>query len=470
MGTQRKRIFLLVLSGLLLLSAVTGCTTNSPLEYSRQDVEDYLAARFPGKDAVIQGGSWWNQTWNCHLNDLPDMVFQVYSYRSGGDPVPVWTYVLTDNFGNALSGYWAERYQAEGGSLEAWHASLEEGATAPFRLYFLDRTQVTAAVEQFSAFQQWAADQPYGERSEDMYAEYILSMDDGVWEDYYIYADSTRVLQLPEDDPAQVLRDCEELLLEYVTFLNLPGGFTQEERNDYAQSRWDWDSSAPGALYRDNEEIPREVFTGIGLYGDRLSYGGLYEMLLRLDLAPDGTPEHFVFTGADGYRYVFSYDFSDIRTEETANGGEKTTQIWYYLRDGVRNTLPEQEDGPLLSVKSEAFTAMTGLSCPEHAPGTEPSGGISIFLDGENKLIWSDAAQPEPGIQKREDGVFTIRSDKVKQSWNEETQHIDFWLWSEEQAQWTVYVWNEASGQYTIQAGSPQDHGTAPGAESASSV
>lgn len=61
-----------------------------------------------------------------------------------------------------------------------------------------------------------------------------------------------------------------------------------------------------------------------------ISYGGLYELLVRLDMAVEGTPEHFWVTGADGAEYEFSYDFHrEARSKE-----DETHIIWYFLRNG----------------------------------------------------------------------------------------------------------------------------------------
>ena len=52
--------------------------------------------------------------------------------------------------------------------------------------------------------------------------------------------------------------------------MNLPGGFTQEERDAYAQIRWDWESSymvniMPDGIFHNQQEVPPRTFTGIGV-------------------------------------------------------------------------------------------------------------------------------------------------------------------------------------------------------------
>lgn len=73
------------------------------------------------------------------------------------------------------------------------------------------------------------------------------------------------------------------------------------ELAEFAQERWDRDAMSVCPQVRDGEEqVSAELFARIGADHLRISYGGLHEMLRRLDMAVEGTPEHFWFTGADG--------------------------------------------------------------------------------------------------------------------------------------------------------------------------
>lgn len=73
------------------------------------------------------------------------------------------------------------------------------------------------------------------------------------------------------------------------------------ELAEFAQERWDRDTMSVCSQVRDGEEqVPAELFAGIGADHLRISYGGLHEMLRRLDMAVEGTLEHCWFTGADG--------------------------------------------------------------------------------------------------------------------------------------------------------------------------
>lgn len=61
-----------------------------------------------------------------------------------------------------------------------------------------------------------------------------------------------------------------------------------------------------------------------------ISFGTLYEVLLREGFSPEGDAWHYRFVGADGSAYEVSYDFRD-HPYETDGGIEPG---YYYLRDG----------------------------------------------------------------------------------------------------------------------------------------
>lgn len=110
-----------------------------------------------------------------------------------------------------------------------------------------------------------------------------------------------------------------------------------------------------------------ELFSGIGaipqagsgLQFSCLSYGGLFEVLVRLGLEPEGGPEAFTVTGADGAFYEFSYRFTDT-------DGDRI--LWHYKRDGEPVQCTAGGGIPALRIASDEFQAITGLTF--HKPGT----------------------------------------------------------------------------------------------------
>lgn len=63
-----------------------------------------------------------------------------------------------------------------------------------------------------------------------------------------------------------------------------------------------------------------------------VSFGTLYEMLIREGIAVEGSNWHYSFVGIDGCTYEISYDFCDyIYTDDD---WDRTG--YYYLKDGVQ--------------------------------------------------------------------------------------------------------------------------------------
>ena len=72
------------------------------------------------------------------------------------------------------------------------------------------------------------------------------------------------------------------------------------------------------------DDIAANAFHGI-------SFGTLYEILLREGFQPQGSPCHYTFTGSDGSVYEISYDFNDY-THIDSSGD--TWSGYYYIRSG----------------------------------------------------------------------------------------------------------------------------------------
>lgn len=413
MGAQFHKMLLFILTGLLLPAVLSGCVDNSPFDYSTEDVRAYLAETSPGQGAEIQSGSRISREWDCSFSNLPDVVFQVRTVRSSSPgPIPIAHYRLSHNADQVLCQYWAVLYQSEGGELSLWAEALENPET-PLEITYQSRDEAEAAVAQFTAFQEWAAQQPHGSllgATVSTTPLYLFQPDDSALAAAVNALTNNpgqvRVWQWPEAPAEEVLAACEQSLLEFGTFLNLQDtSFSKDELTAYVQERWDWTDErmvrqSPAGFYRAGEEISRSTFSGIGYDvmagGAVVSYGGLYELLVRLEAAPEGTPEHFSFTGADGRRYEFSYGFLE-ETWEESDYTSWVTRTWYYLVDDARSTLPGLEKKPLIALKSEAFTDMTGLSLPEYTPGQEPE-------------------PPKPGVYHQEDGTTVIRGGGERQS------------------------------------------------------
>ena len=187
--------------------------------------------------------------------------------------------------------------------------------------------------------------------------------------------------QYPRSSPADIAARGMEAIREYRAFYRLPGpGFGGEELETWARRCWDWESmpDAP-ELWRGEELLSSRLLAGIGLCRGTVSFGGVYELLRRLDLPVRGRPERFTALGADGVEYAFSYGF----TQEVPVG-KRSRKVWYYLRGGERiegrPSCSWWERGPVLPLwraqnirKDErrytwtpVITALTGLRLEQH--------------------------------------------------------------------------------------------------------
>ena len=441
MGRIRKNILLLIISGLFMMFTLTACVENSPLDYSTADVKEYLAEVFPDEEINIKSGSGFSRKWECYFTDLPDVVFQVETVKSySPGPIPISKYVLRNNAQRILCQYWSGVYKSEGNKLDIWEEALENPEAA-FGIIYQNRNEAATAIEQFDEFYNWAVQQPHGKLAENLFPEYSFHP-----KSQYIAAavnsctdceGQTSVVKWDKTDE-EILKRCEEILLEYGAFLNLSStGYCSEELEEYAKNRWDWEEQSmvnKGEFYLNGNPIPRNTFSGIAydiFSGEPVvTYGGLYELLTRLEVTPAGTPEHFYFTGADGHQYEFSYDFLEEEQKEGTNGIRWLVRTWYYLKDNIKITVPELSEKPVISMQSDEFESMTGISLFKDTLETKP---------------------PEPGIKQSEDGTWIITGDKVDFVWNEKTQHNDYRIWSSQTNQWTLYIWNEKTQQYESQ-------------------
>lgn len=314
--------------GLAAALLLPGCN-EGPWLFTSEQAREHLENRYPGERIEMKAQGL--NSWLCWFEDLPEAAFRVEMVTRGGDPVPHYHNRLDSNAPDAVWAYYLEAYQEEGGSLDAWEIGRAKWAEETcVELEYASMAQARTAAEQLQAFYDWTRGKPHREFLAGGRYYYLLS-DLLPWQTSI----SDRIpvcIQGPEDGLDGVLDQCAGALMEYYAFYNLPcGEFTAEELAEFARGRWDW-AAMPGCpqVWDGEERLPGELFAGIGTDQLYISYGGLYELLARLGLAAEGTPEHFWFTGSDGAEYEFSYGFC----REERSGEDKTHITWYFLRDG----------------------------------------------------------------------------------------------------------------------------------------
>lgn len=339
-----------VLLAVLLCAGLGGCLQH-PLHHTRWEVLAYLEENFPGekiKVSLLHGTepddrySRTKWVWKCRFADMPDVVFHVSSsWWSSSGPIPIAGYDLFDDVKPVFWNYYMDRYESEGGRLDAW-----EIKNYTLTLDYSSMEQIPLAAEQFQAFIEWLGEQPHaGSTIGAVGGVYNLSGPLPTWyldDRYDVYYESADTM----------VDKCGEMLKRYCAFYDLPcEDCTQEELQAYAAAAWPWDHDA-FRLQHGGEQVPLDTFAGIGLCYRHFSFAGLYELLSRLGVEVEGAPERFSVSGADGCLYEFSYDFYDREDGK-----------WYYIRDG------EQIDGsgqagraPIVSMDdSELFQNMADV-------------------------------------------------------------------------------------------------------------
>lgn len=351
-------ISLVVAAGFVLL--FSSCTDHG-YPHSRREVLAYVREEFPGEEVVISrdyrtpeyedGRETKNRVWDCHFEDLPEMPFTIGSYYWNGGPVPVWGYSLSDTAGSAARDYYLEKYLEGRGSLDIW-----ETGTYRFEMEFTSMEDVRRAVDQLEDYTGWYALQPHAGTPPNAYGTLTglrLPAEALNW-------DST----IFGDEDAGLEERCGNILKSYYAFYNLPSpDFSEEEVRTYARETWEWDGFVP-MDWETGEWMSRKDFQDVRLERNRVSFGGLYTVLERVGAVPEGTPEHWAVTGADGCRYEFSYDF------QTPEGGEI---YWYYLKDGERMPVGMNEpNAPVLRWEGDEIWALLIPREPEEEPPEAP--------------------------------------------------------------------------------------------------
>ena len=329
----------------LLTLSLVGCYEyRGP--YSKADVEEYLTGRYP--DETINVRQRGLQTWECWFDELPEAVFQVWVGQGGGDPVPMLYSRLVSDEAEVLPEYYLEKYQDEGGSLDAW-----ELRDSIFYTQYSSMDDAGSALEQLSDFFAWTEGRPLSQLVPKGQYSFQPELPWRTWAPQFNNFQES-VVHGPQDETEAVREELEDSVKKYYAFYCLPcDEFSQTELDEYAVNAWPW---TPKPRVRQGEEVlPPELLAGIGLESGVISYGGLYTLLVRLDFDVKGTAEHFTVTGADGHSYEFSYSFWEEKEMDWANNETITLPLWYHLRDGYPVGVEDETGwmyrGPVIGLK-----------------------------------------------------------------------------------------------------------------------
>lgn len=372
-----KAVLIILLCLGLLAGTMRACLTEHASPHRRGEVVRYLQSAYPEEDFVVsrhyetvsdpKHSLADKRVWDCWFADLPEVVFHVTSSWSGGDNFPAKAgYDLSSDLKTVLWDYYLEQYRNGGGTLDAW--TLERDRLT---LDYGTMAEAETAAEQLQDFHDWWGRQSHGE-VEPLSATTSFTGDElpippGLQDTIYLDRVTPETTYNWDSTRDFMLGTSRYIILYYYGYYNLPcPEFTEEEIDAFAYKTWLWYADptyrdAPNgavSIWDKQHWLPLEDWAGpdgplrgVGTWLCSVSYGGLYEILSRLDCGPEGSPEHFTITGQDGAVYEFSYDFFT-----TADDGD---QEWYYLKDGERCSI--ERDTPVLDLNSAAVRLTTGL-------------------------------------------------------------------------------------------------------------
>lgn len=372
MTRRKKRIAAaaLALSAALLGASLSGCMRpHKP--FTRSDAAQYLAEHFPDEEVSLAPGL--GRSWTCTFADCPDTPFSVYVATGGGDPVPAYYQYLTSD---APEAFWTRAVQTYDGPLDAWEIpGGSRGGTAQLLMtaHYQNVLQLQTAAEQLRLFYDWCQTQPHASLFEARITCYC----------YFNGAPLLRESSYkmgPWNDPDYLVEVCTGYALDYYTYYVLPcPGCSEAEFAAYAAERWDWTAPSGAREYpklcrSDGTPLPADLFSGVALGAwDTVSYGGVYEMLRRLDIPTEGTPDRFSCTGADGAFYEFSYDLWTNEASPTLSNPPE--RIYQYRRNGeaVSEELPNLTDGqPVFLLGNSQLEGVTGVRCVRKDEEAQP--------------------------------------------------------------------------------------------------
>lgn len=361
------KLAILGLMVIVVFFALFTACSDHPFHHSRREVVNYLKEEYPGEEITVarrpyagvdeDGEEDGSEVWDCYFTDLPGAVFHASSYRINGGPIPVWGYNLSDNAMVSIRNYYIDAYTDTGKRLDAW--TWEYG----FEMEFTSMEDAEKAGAQIEAFYDYYTVQPHAQVTSSLWCRIgEMPYPTRVLRDHFEFVDPYESEDIQEDIEAA----CETILKDYYTFYRLSSpDFTEEELTEYANGTWwCWD----GAVYDEaRQRVPDSIFDGIGLMSNGgtqlpyllISYGGLYELLQRLELnpeSPSGTPGDFVVTGADGRIYGFSYGHPELVD------GEPCWPVTVDGRPEECTHFSASDCAPVLRLSSDLFRCLTGLT------------------------------------------------------------------------------------------------------------
>jgi len=312
------RAWCIVFTIVMMIVPLSGCRFE---HYSRDEVVEWAKTAI-SRDVVVSeeyftrtssDEIYLDNVWTAYIKDMPEITFEIISHKYYA--MESASYSIESTYWYEYGKYYFEQYKAEH---DTNLVPLDTGINVnSFRLLALfgDRQELSDMVQEAFAVEKYM--QSMGSAD---YVDFRFEYDD-----ILAQVDDSDVFEFC--DGFEQLESIEETLLTELAFYTADyrlelDMFTPEEREqaiDYFDRRF--------VITRaDGSEVSYSDLT-LSRYGYGMSFGTLYEVLLREDFSPSGTPESFSVVGVDGSFYQFSYSFNDMPYENGKNG-------YYYIKDG----------------------------------------------------------------------------------------------------------------------------------------
>lgn len=326
-----KKYFVLLLIMMVVLLA--GCTT----DYERSDIEAYVQKNCPishfsvsqAAEPVKDSDGYTDYLWTVEFQtrDGDKLTFHVLDdYYWGMESMSNFLY---DDYDQVMLAYLYADFSA---TLLSLPAGSGEGPMADFVSLtgtFRDRDELRSLFDELDRFAGYA-----GQRGYDLDVGVDFQLDNPL-RDRCAYViddgDFHRTLSLKNgafpDRYEDALKGYLLTCLDY-NFEDHLAQFTQAEIEAALDG-----SDQRIAISRGDEEGPWELYPDLGAskYSYGVSFGVLYEILVREGFDVEGDSWHYSFPGADGSVYEISYDFCGYPFEQR---GGATEPGYYYLKDG----------------------------------------------------------------------------------------------------------------------------------------
>lgn len=327
-----SKMMLIILLVSFLMVLVTACRTH---HYSRSEMNTYLKDLFDDKEFVVskkyieREGSDHNidRVWEVYLKDNPDLIFKACSNKYYSTE---WAdYNQNTDFSYVYGLYYYKLFSEKKQTHIKWKESkLNETNDYLMngRIYiaFTNRQELQQAVKEIKEFYEFLNSQGYpiklGFIVEYSYPE--LDIRDYSMEDNEYYATEISVSTIDE-----VTKMYAQFLLDYR--LDNMNEFTKDELiyyNSLSDKQQFTLIAADGKTIKYNDIL-------LSKFGYGMSFGSIYEVLIRNGFKVNGNTKHFDFIGIDGNKYEFSYKFHDYPYNESDG---TVHEGYYYMKNGKK--------------------------------------------------------------------------------------------------------------------------------------